>query len=424
MVIGSIMCFTQKMAIEELPFESVLGFWRRCVLKIKSLFPSAMIEYVMHLLTIHQHKLPSVFLLLHVKHPKEVVATGSFQIVIMNQSELRAIITEEGNAGFKHLCGLMTKHENMSDSPSSADEYLEESDIYVPEAEGVRADLSHARLREIAQVDCSQNVVELNLRNNQIKEIKNLGALCDTLKRLDLYGNQITEIKNLSELRNLVFLDLSFNRIRIIEGLDSLVKLESLFLIHNGITEIDRLDRLEKLSLLELGDNRIKEIKNLDKLKCLVTLHLGNNSIKRIDNLSVVGPTLQLLSLTSNRLSKIEGLDCLAELRELYLAENGIDAIDGLQNCNRLEILDLTSNRLTFVHGIEHLQNLNDLWLGGNKLSSWDSIDILSRLQSLIDVRLEDNPLQKQDRMYRKKLMLLCPKLLQIDATATALQSL
>lgn len=65
---------------------------------------------------------------------------------------------------------------------------------------------------------------------------------------------------------------------------------------------------------------------------------------------------------------------------------------------------------------MEELKNLNEFWCNDNQLNDWKNIELLGKLANLTVVYLERNPISA-DTMYRKKLMLICPKLTQIDAT-------
>jgi len=244
------------------------------------------------------------------------------------------------------------------------------------------------------------------------------------LEELDLYDNQIGKIEGLDHLHNLKTLDFSFNTIRRIENLDSLNSLTTLYLIQNKISQIEALDNLANtLTSLELGSNRIRQITNLSCLTNLTELWLGRNKISKLEGLDAL-VNLRSLSIQSNRIVKLEGLDNLVKLEELYISHNGLTSIgEGLSANKKLRVLDVGSNEINDMTGIEGLSELEELWANNNKLTvaGWSAIeDSLSQsaMAHLQTVYLEGNPLQlEMGANYRRKIMLACPQLVQIDAT-------
>lgn len=80
------------------------------------------------------------------------------------------------------------------------------------------------------------NLLYIDLYDNQIKEMENLGL--PTLKVLLLPKNQISKIRGTSEMAKLEVLDLHNNKISRIEGVSSLQNLRILNLSHNEISKI------------------------------------------------------------------------------------------------------------------------------------------------------------------------------------------
>ncbi|KAI9626203.1 hypothetical protein H4Q26_015954, partial [Puccinia striiformis f. sp. tritici PST-130] len=226
----------------------------------------------------------------------------------------------------------------------------------------------------------------------------------EVLEELDLYDNQISKIEGLHQLPNLKTLDFSFNLIRKIENLDSLESLSTLYLIQNN---------------LELGSNRIRHITNLSCLINLTELWLGRNKISKLEGLDSL-VNLRSLSIQSNRIIKLEGLSNLVSLEELYISHNGLTSIgDGLPPI----VLDIGANQIDDMTGIEGLNNLEELWANNNKMSipGWNSIEnylAKDRMKDLQTIYLEGNPLQSEMGVnYRRKILIACPQLIQIDAT-------
>ncbi|XP_054164761.1 telomere length regulation protein TEL2 homolog [Oppia nitens] len=280
--------------------------------------------------------------------------------------------------------------------------------------DATEVELNHSRVKSMDILSTLTKTEFLGLRNNFIKKIEGLNQLV-TLRELELYDNQITRIENLDSLVNLEILDLSFNRIRKIENLENLVNLKKLFLINNKISQIENLSNLTALELLELGSNRIRVIQNVDKLINLKSLFLGKNKITKLENLSSL-KSLELLSIQSNRIIKIEGLDQNNNLEQLYISNNGITDIESLDNNTKLTTLDVAANRIKKMVNIGHLELLEEFWCNNNGIDDWKDLEVLSNLKNLKTVYFEHNPISSH-QMYRKKIMLLCPQLTQIDAT-------
>ncbi len=77
----------------------------------------------------------------------------------------------------------------------------------------------------------------------------------------------------------------------------------------------------------------------------------------------------------------------------------------------------MAGNRIKRLANIEHLQQLEDFWVNDNQVEDWRNLEaVLGKLPALQTLYLERNPVAA-DPMYRKKLMLIAPKLRQIDAT-------
>lgn len=126
-------------------------------------------------------------------------------------------------------------------------------------------------------------ITHLRMSYAGVAKIDNLIGL-SSLTILQLDNNALTRIENLGQLgATLEVLDLSFNRITKIEGLDQLKKLRELSLAANEVAEIgDGLDALTCLELLTLGRNKIADIAQvvrLRKLPRLTSLSLAGNPL-------------------------------------------------------------------------------------------------------------------------------------------------
>ncbi|PLW15181.1 hypothetical protein PCANC_12841, partial [Puccinia coronata f. sp. avenae] len=164
-------------------------------------------------------------------------------------------------------------------------------------------------------------------------------------------------------------------------------------------------------------------IANLSCLTNLTELWLGRNKISKLEGLDSL-VNLRSLSIQSNRIVKLEGLENLVKLEELYISHNGLTSIgEGLSANKKLRVLDVGANEINDMSGIEGLSELEELWANNNKLTvaGWIAIEgslSAKAMTHLQTVYLEGNPLQvEMGANYRRKIMLACPQLVQIDAT-------
>ncbi|KAH6711770.1 protein phosphatase-like protein PP1 regulatory subunit sds22 [Leptodontidium sp. MPI-SDFR-AT-0119] len=284
-------------------------------------------------------------------------------------------------------------------------------------------DCVHARITSIPSLNLSRfpHTQRLCLRQNSIPTISGLEPLASTLTDLDLYDNLITKIPSTSGLELLTHLrtlDLSFNKIKSIRHISHLTQLTDLYFVQNKITTIENLSGLSKLRNLELAANRIREIQNLETLTGLEELWLGKNKITSISGLSSL-QNLKILSIQSNRIRSITGLSSLPNLEELYISHNALTSLSGLENSTGLRVLDISNNGITSLKGLENLQELEELWASYNQLSDFAEVESeLGGKKELNTVYFEGNPLQlKQPALYRNKVRLALPRVMQIDAT-------
>ncbi|GAA5838538.1 hypothetical protein JCM3766R1_006005 [Sporobolomyces carnicolor] len=246
------------------------------------------------------------------------------------------------------------------------------------------------------------------------------------LEELDLYDNSLKSVKGLEGLDAITSLDLSFNLLRSVSPLNdastsspyAYPNLTHLYLIQNKLSKIEGVrDRLG-LTYLEYGGNRIRTIENLPISPNLRSLFLGKNKITKIEGLE--GLTgLRTLSVQSNRLTSIEGLDTLTSLEELYLSHNGLTRVEGLSKLTSLTTLDIGHNKITELEpeSLSTLTELEELWANDNQLTQLPTLSPNSH-PNLSTIYLEGNPVQKTlGPNYRRKVMLECPQVKQIDAT-------
>ncbi|TVY42274.1 Protein phosphatase 1 regulatory subunit [Lachnellula occidentalis] len=302
---------------------------------------------------------------------------------------------------------------NPTTNPTPQIDLLDDYPLTTPEIDCV-----HARISSIPPLRLSRFTAlkRLCLRQNTISKIEDLPP---TLTELDLYDNLIAHIKNLEHMTALTSLDLSFNKIKHIKNLSALTGLTDLYFVQNKITTIEGLEGLSKLRNLELAANRIREIGGgLRGLQGLEELWLGKNKISEIAGLESL-QKLKILSIQSNRIREISGLSALPHLQELYISHNALTSLHGLEECKGLKVLDISNNQISKLEGLEGLEELEEVWASYNMVGDFNEVErVLGGKKGLNTVYFEGNPLQlRGPAVYRNKVKLALPQVMQIDAT-------
>jgi Leucine-rich repeat (LRR) protein len=88
-------------------------------------------------------------------------------------------------------------------------------------------------------------------------------------------------------------------------------------------------------------------------------------------------------------------------------------------------MLNLSNNKIKKIEGINHLNNLFSLDMSNNEIETLDSTDDLPTLsrwnpcaqfpRNLVNLRMNENPVEKEDKDYRKKLVCALENLLELD---------
>ena len=162
----------------------------------------------------------------------------------------------------------------------------------------------------------------------------------------------------------------------------------------------------------------MKTIENLETLTNLEELWLGKNKITEIRGLDTL-TNLKILSIQSNRLTSITGLDNLVNLEELHISHNALTDLSGLEKNTNLRVIDISANPIEHLTGLSTLKHLQELWASYCKFSSFDEVEReLRNKEELQTVYFEGTPLQtNQKALYRNKVKLALPQVIQIDAS-------
>ena len=301
-------------------------------------------------------------------------------------------------------------------------------------------------------VFCSLNsLTELNLSNNFLQDVKDLGfsnsdllSCRIPLRKLDLSSNSLSSLdtRALGQLRKLESLQLASNNLNVIDdgALGGLSALINLNLAHNRFVALPNQLFVETpyLQELHLNNNSLSVLSPglFDGLEHLVVLNMSRNEISN-DYLTpqTFGSLLRLVALdmSHNRLTKLESavLNPLTSLQILDLSYNRLHTLTGhtfLSQVN-LHSLQLTHNLIQDVHkeALAGLSVLSSLHLGFNRVEFLEK-ELFKNCTSLVDLYLQGNLFRQVPPAVRGikllKTLDLGDNLLTNTLTAASLQGL
>ncbi|CAH2047394.1 unnamed protein product, partial [Iphiclides podalirius] len=337
---------------------------------------------------------------------------GLAELVVRNCKLLRL----PGNA-FEGLRGLKSLEVRTMNNEWAPNKELE---LSLGAFNGLRElhalDLAFNNIRKIpSDLFCAlENIISLNLTNNKIKFVDELGfghKCGSTLQTIDLSHNDIMSLPADSEilhLRRLTQLFLQNNKINELPGevFSDLLSLKVVNLSENAINylpeslfqntreireiylrnnELEILpkrifNRLEQLLVLDLSANKLKsdhiEDETFGGLIRLIVLDLSQNAIARVARTMFKDLFfLQILNLGNNTIGHVEdnAFSPLFNLHTLNLGENKLNAIEdyvfnGLFILNKL---NLNNNMLSYVsdNAFRNCSDLKELDLSSNRLT-------------------------------------------------------
>ncbi|KAM6899352.1 uncharacterized protein lrrc69 [Xenentodon cancila] len=223
-----------------------------------------------------------------------------------------------------------------------------------------------------------QQLAELNLGNNALKEVPAVLGHLESLKKLYLFRNQIAAVPSdvIGGLRNLVVLNLNHNQIRRLPpAIRSLRKLQHLSVLDNKLEEIpDELGHLTELTEINLTSNKLSCLpQQLYRCKELRKLYAARNELTSLPEGITALSKLQVLDVAGNKLSMFPVEFHLLPLKELYCECNRFVQCEPVPSLRYSEVLTLKElvarfvlredrNRSSLIHmSLPRYPSLNDL---------------------------------------------------------------
>ncbi|GMF32191.1 unnamed protein product [Phytophthora fragariaefolia] len=298
--------------------------------------------------------------------------------------------------------------------------------------------LGRNRLTVIQHLDSLENLIQLSLEENQISSLRGLGS---ALKLMELYmgNNQIEnlkEVQHLKSLPKLTILDLSGNEITRLPDyrLYTVYYLRRVKVLDGvSVTTQDQSNAKQKYSgkltfeyiLEKCGGGNVTPsgagVEN--QFGRITSMDLSSCRIREIGSIpGEIFSNVREINFENNQITDISGLDALPKLRILNLNRNRIekllpsslsndftipDASDGggkgILACQNLEQLHLAYNQITDMTTLG-LQFLDSLKLSNNRLTDLEEVEKLASLPSMVDLRMNNNPLTKK-HLYRQHVL-------------------
>ena len=279
-----------------------------------------------------------------------------------------------------------------------------------------------------------KNVVELSLKEFELKALLNSIDNLGHLRKMNLESNYLTNlpesIGNLSVLQKLNLsqnnlktlpasigdmnslqeLDLGTNNInKLPESLGNLSALEKLWLENNHLKSIpESIKNLDSIKILELGNNLLSNLsESLGNLKTLKFIGLSRNSISSLPSSFQKLKSLEILILAGNNLKDLpDSLVKLKSLKRLGLSSNNLTTLpDSIENLSNLKEIYLYNNKIEFLpKSIGNLKALCLLYLNKNNLN--DLPESLGKLTSLKELYLYKNQISTLPKSFIKLISL------------------
>ena len=232
-----------------------------------------------------------------------------------------------------------------------------------------RLTLSDCGLSTIAGLEKAQNLIELDLSDNTIRNLEPLSAIMG-LRTLNLNHNALTGLTALSNLGSLERLDVSYNSLTSIAPIATCTNLAWLDVSNNNLPDLGAIDNLPELSHFSADQNELTDVAILGNCVNLTELSIANNTITDISALATLvnleifdfshnqvenlpqwpdGCKLRTINGSNNALTSLSALKNMHELSHVYMDYNKIKSVADLAGCYKLVMVNVYGNDVTGV---------------------------------------------------------------------------
>ncbi|PWM01348.1 MAG: hypothetical protein DBY09_00230 [Selenomonadales bacterium] len=199
-------------------------------------------------------------------------------------------------------------------------------------------------IQDLEGIQLLKGLKSLDLSNNKLQVIAQLGDLKDSLENLNLSGNLIEETGPLSLLTGLKTLDVSGNLIENAGGIANLTALTALNISGNIIKDSGAFEKLAALTELNISGNQIVDAGGIANLTALKTLDISDNLIEDSGAFEKLA-ALTALNISGNQIADLGGLEKAGmQLETLDAADNKVEDLAPLRNMESLINLNLNGN--------------------------------------------------------------------------------
>ena len=199
-------------------------------------------------------------------------------------------------------------------------------------------------IQDLEGIQLLKGLKSLDLSNNKLQVIAQLGDLKDSLENLNLSGNLIEETGPLSLLTGLKTLDVSGNLIENAGGIANLTALTALNISGNIIKDSGAFEKLAALTELNISGNQIVDAGGIANLTALKTLDISDNHIEDSGAFEKKA-ALTALNISGNQIADLGGLEKAGmQLETLDAADNKVEDLAPLRNMESLINLNLNGN--------------------------------------------------------------------------------
>ena len=236
--------------------------------------------------------------------------------------------------------------------------------------------LTNCSLTNISGLQNATRLVNLDLRNNAIKDLSALSFM-EKLTNLNLSSNALTNLSPLSALGNLTALDVSYNSLTSIAPLAACPKLTTLVATNNKLTEIPAFDDPTVLTNLDVANNDLSGVESLAKYTSLSGLSLAYNQITNVSALSGL-KNLSFVNISHNQISTLPSWSKDCALVELDGSYNKITSVSALRGLAALNYVNLDHNKISNINPLAECRMLVRVSVFGNYVKDVSKLTAMS----------------------------------------------